>query len=113
LTWDFRRYLGVPLSEVGGPVSHGEAIALIAEMGRETGSHLYADLAGFTVAATQADLASIIHAEWYINVHRDQKKSKPVELPKPFTREVAEEPVSDERRDELRAQLRARSAFRE
>lgn len=82
------------------------------ELMRETGSHLFADLAGYDRAASQADIAAIIHAESYLNVHRDTKRSKkPIQLPRPWSPKDPNADVTPERRAELVQQLRKRSVF--
>ena len=102
----------MPLGEVGISVTYGEAGRLIRELGRETGSHLYADLVGMARAATHADIAAILHAEWYAEVHRDKKKQRePVVLPKPWDPPKPNADVTAERRAQLVEQLKRRSVF--
>lgn len=114
MTWDFRRYLGVPLSELGVGIPWGEAARLIAEVLRETGSHAYADIAGLQLAASQADFASILHAEAFLNVNRDRELMRePVELPAPFDRHPDIEPVTPEEYEAASAYLATHSAFRD
>lgn len=110
LTFDFRRYFGVPLSEVGQSITHGEAWILILELRRETGSHTHMVRYGFTETSSLAEFAAIRHAEWYMNVHRTPKSSL-IELPIPWEKPNPNADVTPERRAELEAQLQRRSAF--
>lgn len=114
LTWDFRRYLREPLSALGDGIPWGEAADLINELLRETGSHLYADMAGLQLAASQAEFATILHAEGFLNANRDRDLvPDPVELPAPFDRRPDVEPVTAEEYDAAAAYLAANSAFRD
>lgn len=112
LTWDFRRYLQIPLSELGESISWGEAAHLLAELARETGSHLYADLVDFRFAASQADFASILLAETVMNTLRPAD-SEPTELPAPFLRRPEAEPVTPEEYARAATYLAQHSAFPE
>jgi len=104
----------MPLSELGVGIPWGEAADLIAELMRETGSHLYADLAGLHLAASQADFAAILHAEWFMNMNRDKDElPEPIELPAPFTRRPEIAPVTPEEYDRAAEYLAAHSAFRD
>lgn len=109
-TFDFRRYFGVPLSEVGRSISYGEAWLLLLELRRESGSHTHMLRHGFTETASLADFAAIAHAEWYMNVHRKDKTPQ-IELPNVWARPDPNADVTPERRAELEAQLERRSAF--
>lgn len=81
------------------------------EIGRETGSHLYADMLGMTFAGSQAEFAQILLAEAWINSHRDQKETpKPIELPKPFLPEVPVK-ATDAEVETAKAVLAANSMF--
>lgn len=112
LVWDFRRYLHVPLSALGDSIPWGEAADLIHELLRETGSHLYADIAGLREAGSQADVATILHAEWFMNVNRDREQhADPIVLPAPFNRTEEAEDVTVEERDEATSYLAAHSAL--
>ncbi|MFI8593727.1 hypothetical protein ACIGCK_04765 [Microbacterium sp. NPDC078428] len=63
-------------------------------------------------AASQADVAAIIHAEAFMNVHRDPKKRRdPFTLPGPWSTKDPNADVTPERRAELEEQLGRRSAF--
>ena len=85
---------------------------LATELIRETGSHLHADLTGMQFAGSQAERAGIQHAEWYMNVHRDRKRSKKdIELAGPWGKPKPNADVTPERRAELQQQLERRSAF--
>lgn len=110
LTFDFRRYFGVPLSEVGGEISHGEAILLIRELQREAGSHCHMAMYGFTETATLAEFATILHAQKALNRGLPKGK-KPITLPMPWSEPDPNAHITPERRAELRAQLERRSAF--
>jgi hypothetical protein len=86
---------------------------LVTELLRETGSHLHADATGLDFAASQADLATILHAEWFINANRDQKVLKePIKLARPWLAKPPNADVTPARRAELERQLERRSAFR-
>ena len=114
LTWDFRRYLGRSLADIGGDIPWGEANHLIGELLRETGSHLCADVAGFSLAASQAEFATILHAEAFLNYHRDREVQKaPIELPAPFDRAPDMEPMTEEEHAAATAYLASHSAFRD
>lgn len=94
-------------------MTYGEALLLVTELLRETGSHLHADLTGMDFAASQSDLAVILHAEWFINVNRDPKVLKePVKLSRPWLEKKPNADVTASRRAELEQQLERRSAFR-
>lgn len=101
------------IDRIGRDFTFGEGKSLILELMRESGSHLFANLAEFNIAASQSDVASILHAEWYMNVHRDHKKVRePIQLPRPWSAGGADQVSADERA-EYEQQLRARSAFAE
>lgn len=111
-TFDFRRYFGVPLSEVGWSIPYGEAWLLILELRKESGSHTHMARHGFIETASLAEFAAIRHAEWYMNAHR--KPNTPlIELPPIWTPPDPNADVTPERRAELEAQLERRSAFRD
>lgn len=111
-TFDFRRYFGVPLSEVGQSIPYGEAWLLIMELRRESGSHTHMLKHGFTETASLADFAAIMHAEWYMNRHRRNPERTPlIELPHVWEKPNPNADVTSERRAELEAQLARRSAF--
>ena len=109
-TFDFRRYFGVPLSEVGRSIPYGEAWLLLFELRRESGSHTHMIKHGFTETASLAEFAAIMHAEWYMNVHK-QKNTPQIELPRVWEKPNPNADVTPERRAELEAQLERRSAF--
>ncbi len=113
MRWDFRRYLGLSLDRLGRDFSYGEARDLISELVRESGSHLVADMAGFDFAASQADVATILHAEWYANMPRPylKKLKKRIELWRPMGKPKANADVSAEDRARLVAELERRSVF--
>jgi hypothetical protein len=109
-TFDFRRYFGVPISEVGQSIPYGEAWLLILELRRESGSHTHMVRHGFTETSTLAEFAAIRHAEWFMNTHK--KDNTPlIELPHVWDTPDPNADVTPERRAELRAQLERRSAF--
>jgi hypothetical protein len=110
LTFDFRRYFNLPLSTVGESVTHGEAILLIRELQRESGSHTHMAVYGLTETASLADLAGILHAQKDLNRGLPRGK-KPVTLPFPWEQPDPNANVTPERRAELKAQLERRSAF--
>lgn len=110
LTFDFRRYFGLSLREVGGSVTYGEALHLVFELRNESGSHLHMGRHGLSETASLADIATITHAEWYMNGHK--KDGAPtIELPRPWSVPDPNADVTPARRAELKAQLQRRSAF--
>lgn len=112
LRWDFRRYLGLALSEIGASIPFGEAISLVAEDIRETGSHLHANLTGLRFAASQSDIALILHATWFMNANKDDKQHpEQIELPGPFVRPEEEPDATDGEKADALAYLEAHSAF--
>lgn len=114
LTYDFRHYLHFPLSEVGDSVTFGEAIHLVQGLLAEPRSHIVADLRGYTSVATDAEIAQITLAEWYVNVHRDTEKARePFRFPRPWPDQDATPIVSAEERAELERKLLERSALRD
>lgn len=63
-------------------------------------------------AATQAEVAAILHAEWFMNVNRDREAAPdPITLPTPFPRPGDKEPVTKEELATADAYLAAHSAF--
>ncbi|WP_404474847.1 hypothetical protein [Microbacterium aerolatum] len=64
--------------------------------------------------ASYADIAQLLHAEWYMNVHRDRDSSKePIRLPRPWSTKGPNADVTTEELAELTEQLLARSALRD
>lgn len=111
-TFDFRRYFGVSVDEVGRSIPYGEAWLLVLELRRESGSHTHMAWHGFTETASLADFAALRHAEWYMNAHR--KPNTPlIELPRIWEAPDPNADVTPERRAELEAQLEQRSAFKD
>lgn len=93
-------------------ISYGEAIDHVMTLMSLPGSHLHAELKRWRWPATDAELAAIRHAEWYMNVHRNRKIAPdPIELEFPWTgvKEIAD--VTPAEREELRAVLIASSPF--
>lgn len=90
-------------------MSYREAIDLVAELKREFGSHLAGEKWSFV--AGYGEVMAATSASVLLNVNRDRKLfPKPIELPMPWDEDEAE-PVTPERRVELKQQLRRRSAF--
>lgn len=80
----------------------------------ETGSHLFAALRGYDWPASYTAIAQMIHAEWYMNVHRDREASRePIRLPRPWPVKDPNADVTAEQRAELEQALLARSALRD
>lgn len=64
--------------------------------------------------ASYVEIAQILHAEWYLNVHRDREASKePIRLPRPWSTKDPNADVTAEQRAELEQTLLARSALRD
>ena len=94
-------------------MSWGEAVLLVAELSRESGSHLFAARAGFDFVASHADSAGIILAQAYLNSHRDREKfPQPVRLPGPIIPEDLRG-VDEETRADITARARRLSAIRD
>lgn len=103
----------MPLDDIGGPVTYGEALDLVVELLKETGSHVAGEVAGLNRPASWADMAMIVLAEGYLNAHRDPKKQpKPVTLFELWEKRDPNADVTPQRRAELVEQLERRSAFR-
>lgn len=102
------------LSRIGRDYTYGEADRWIRGLFKESGSHLFAEQNDYKVAASHADVATILHAQAWMNWHRDSKVTpEPILLPGPWRREDSNADVTPERRAELEAELNARSAFPE
>jgi hypothetical protein len=112
LAFDFRHSCGgLSIYDIGDTISYGEALRLVTELFEHDGSHVRSDVLGWTTNATFADVATIHHADWYMNIHR-AKDTQFIELPKPWPKKTEEADVTPERREELRSDLKKRSAFR-
>lgn len=111
LVWDFRRYLGEPLDSIGrrGGIRFGEAQTLILELMRETGSHLYAEIVGLDLAASQSEIATIRVAQDVADYLR--KPDSRFEIPGPWRRADPNADVTPERRAELEVAFEEVSAF--
>lgn len=94
-------------------MSFGEALTQIAEISRRMDSHLFADIAGWHTVTPWSEVMLTVLTERVLNLLRSEG-DKPISLPRPW--EAPAVPVSEitpEERDELRAQLIRRSAFRD
>lgn len=79
------------------------------ELRLEFGTHTHASVQGWEWPATMAEVVTIMHAQWFMNVHRDRSISpQPISLPVPWPDRDA---VSPEVHAEYEQQLIARSAF--
>ncbi len=110
LRFDFRHTFGLCLDDVGDTITWGEAVDLVEELQRDTGSHLFASIAGYKWAASMADIATILLANRAIN---EGTRGTPVMLPLPIGGEP--KPVDSATPDETNAALeylRTSSAFR-
>jgi hypothetical protein len=110
LTFDFRRYFGLSLRDIGESITYGEALHLVFELRKESGSHTHMARWHLSETASLADLATIRHAEWYMNGHKKENTPE-IELPRPWQAPDPNADVTPERRAELKAQLQRRSAF--
>lgn len=110
LRFDFRRYFGVSLDDVGLTVPFGEAIDLVNELQREWGSHLSAAIAEWSFPATYGEIVGAMHLETVLNQFR-KEGSKPSTVLMPWPDKSAAPKVSPEEFAELSRQLEARSAF--
>lgn len=94
------------LADIGHAISYGEAIDLVVELQRESGSHLCADLNGWDFAASYGETVAAVHASAYFHVHGAE------EDPLPFPWSTSKKPdVTPEELAALKASLRSRSAF--
>jgi hypothetical protein len=99
---------------MGVKYTFGEAIDHVEQLKRRFDSHLNAALSDWAWSASLGDIYLGVLAETYLNVHRDPKKQRePIRLPKPWTTKPAAADVTPEEREELRASLARRSAFRD
>lgn len=89
----------------------GEAIDLVHGLADTPGTRTHAELNDWSWPATFTDLAIISHAEWYMNVHRNPKKTGEITYPRPWSDQKPTVVVSDEERADLRARLVASSPF--
>lgn len=86
--YDLRK-LGMSLDDIGEAYSWADAVAVVEQLKRDTGSHLWASLAGYSWAASMADVALILMATRKLNEGR-AAGDPPIELPLPFQPERAE-----------------------
>jgi hypothetical protein len=94
-------------------VSYGEALALITELQQEWGSHLSAEMHGWTIPASYGDVMQATTAQTVITMLTRLIGADPSDpLPMPWT-PAAEPPLPPEEVDALRAELASRSAFRD
>lgn len=64
--------------------------------------------------ASYVDISQMLHAEWYMNVHRDRDATKePIKLPRPWSAKDPNADVTAEQRTALEQKLLARSALRD
>lgn len=90
------------------------AADLIEELFKEPTSHIVTALRGYEWVASHADIAMLTLAEWYVNVHRDEKKSRePFKFPRPWPDVDAAPQVTADELAELTEQLLSRSALRD
>lgn len=110
LMFDFRRYFGLSLDDLGEGLPWGEGLALIQELQREWGSHLFADLSEWEFAASYGEVMAGLHVEAFANKDRD-KKQQPIKLPHPWP-DAAKPKVTAEERAQLEARLASLSVFK-
>lgn len=77
------------------------------ELHKESGSHLFAAISGFTYVASIPDFAAVILANAYLQTHTEEK---PNLLPLPFA-EPEKEKFSEEVIEEYSTLLTTRSAI--
>lgn len=98
---------------IGRKCTYGEALDLVDQLQLDTGSHISAELSGWLFPASYGELMAGLHAQAYINVHRDVKKHpNPFAGWSPLPGDKSERAdVTPEEREMLRQSLIARSAF--
>jgi len=109
--FDFRRYFGIPLRDIGtSECPYGEALLLLFELRKESGSHTHMRIHGFTETTALSQFTDMLLAQRILNYLRPEN-TPAIELPIPMERADPNADVTPERRAELRAQLQRRSAF--
>lgn len=99
---------------MGESVPYGEAAAIIRELIKDIGSHYSAARLSWAYVIDLPGIMATIHAEAYLNAHRDDKKQpKPYALPRPWDTTKPATVVSDEERAALVERLKRRSALRD
>lgn len=110
MTYDFRRLLHLPISEVGGAVSFGEAFHLVKGLCQDQGTSTFAALHGWDYVMDMQTMFTGSLLLTVSNMLRDEKQ-EPITIPWPWPDKAAVPKVSDEERAALRATLDASSAF--
>ena len=110
LAYDFRHHLHVPLSEIGDGIPWDEACDLVAELGRQPGTHYWSVRNGFTRPTDWVELSGMLTAQRVINLTRG-KDDEPIRLPIPIPDPNDNSDVTPERRDELVAYARDTAPF--
>jgi hypothetical protein len=95
---------------MGKGYSYGEALALVSELQKDQGSRLHASIAGWKYPMSRSEfyLAGLFAKA----INRDRgKDEKPYQLDWPWPDAPTKPDVTDEELADLKAQLRASSAF--
>ncbi|VXB32787.1 hypothetical protein [Pseudoclavibacter sp. 8L] len=108
---DFRK-LHLAWSDVGRAVTWGEAISLVRELQRDTGSHLFASIQGFSYIASLPQIASVLLLEHEKNKYREEGQER-FKFPLPMSRGDEKPVVTPEERAAGKAELAKRSVFRD
>lgn len=109
-TFDFRRYFRLSLSDIGETITYGEAILLVFELRRESGSHTHMRMHGFTETMSLSQFTDMLLTQSFMNLLRG-KNAQPIKLPIPWDAPDPNADVTPEQRADLEAQLERRSAF--
>ncbi|WP_394254705.1 hypothetical protein [Pseudoclavibacter helvolus] len=108
---DFRK-LHLAWSDVGRAITWGEAMSLVYELARDTGSHLFASIKGYSYVASLPEIASMLLLEHEKSKYREEGQ-EPYKFSMPFSRGDEKPVVSPEERAAGKAELAKRSVFRD
>lgn len=99
---DFRK-MGLSVGDIGGRVTFGESIDIVAGLRETAGTYTHASVNGWNWPASMADLMTMIHVERVLNYLRDEKAAH-ITLPRPWPAR-ANADVTDAERARLTARL--------